>query len=125
MSIEPGLQQPPRIGLGFLFGRLERQIVIGPVGEAQAKRPQHPQIAGQPSDGPAPPARALRRRVRKRKATLVTIPRSHPSTALATMIHTSEACPEPTTQLSCTWRVLATTSAIRTTISAMRLNAEA
>jgi hypothetical protein len=54
---------------------------------------------------------------------LVTIPSSHPSTALETMIHTSEACPEPTTQLSSTCRVFATTSAISTTSSATRLNA--
>ncbi len=56
---------------------------------------------------------------------LVTIPSSQPSTALATMIQTSEACPEPTTQLSLTWRVLAATSAIKTTSKATRLNAKA
>ena len=74
-------------------------------------------VAVQPPDRFAPP---LRRRVRKRNATLVTIPSSQPSTALATMIHTSEACPEPTTQLSFTWRVLAIASAIRTTRTQQR-----
>ena len=62
-------------------------------------------VAVQPPDGFVPPVGVLRRRVRKRNATLVTIPSSQPSTALATMIQTSDACPDPTTQLSFTWRV--------------------
>jgi hypothetical protein len=41
------------------------------------------------------------------------------------MIQTSEAWIVPTTQLSFTWRVLATASAIKTTRSATRPNAQA
>jgi hypothetical protein len=46
-----------------------------------------------------------RRRVRRRKTTLVSIPSSQPRTAATRMIQTSEAWPLPTTQLSFTWRV--------------------
>lgn len=55
------------------------------------------------------------RRVRNRKTTLVTIPKSHPRIAVTRMIQTSDWCVEPNTQLTLTLRVLATTSAITTT----------
>ncbi len=60
------------------------------------------------------------RRVRRRKTSLVRIPSNQPSTAAARMIQTSDAWPVPTTQLSFTCRVFATTSAIRTTSRAMK-----
>jgi hypothetical protein len=45
---------------------------------------------------------------------------ARPRTATAKMIHTNEAWLSPTTQLSLTWRVFATASAITTTRSASR-----
>src|SRR5947209_18032756 len=65
-----------------------------------------------------------RRRVRNLKTTLVKIPSSQPRTAAARMIQTSDAWPVPTTQLSFTCRVFAATSAISTTSSATRPNAQ-
>jgi hypothetical protein len=63
-------------------------------------------------------------RVRSLKTTLVKIPSNQPRTAAARTIQTSDAWPVPTTQLSFTCRVFATTSAIRMTSSAIRPNAQ-
>ena len=57
--------------------------------------------------------------------TLVVIPSSQPSTVAARMMQTSEAWLVPMSQLSFTWRVLATASAITITRSAISANAEA
>src|SRR6478672_6462854 len=65
-----------------------------------------------------------RRRVRNLKTMLVTMPSSQPRTAAARMIQTSDAWPVPTTQLSFTCRVFATTSEIKRTSSATRPNAQ-
>ena len=64
------------------------------------------------------------RRVRRRKTIPVTIPSSQPSRAATRMIQTSDAWLEPTTQLSFTYRVFATASAMTMTSSAMLTNAQ-
>ena len=51
------------------------------------------------------------------------IPSSHPITAVARMIHTSEARVDPNAQLSFTVRVLTEISTIRTTINPTNANA--
>ena len=53
--------------------------------------------------------------MRLRKANPVAIPSNHPITAVARMIHTSEARVEPNAQLSLTVRVLTEIRTIRTT----------
>ncbi len=58
-----------------------------------------------------------RRRVRRPKTSAVVIPSSHPITAVARMIQTSEALVEPNAQLSFTVRVFTEISTIRTTSS--------
>lgn len=57
--------------------------------------------------------------------TLVVIPSSQPRTAATRTIQTSEAWLVPTIQLSFTWRVFATASAITITSSATSANAHA
>jgi hypothetical protein len=68
---------------------------------------------------PRQPAEFLRR-VRNWKIMLVTIPNSHPRIAVTRMIQTSDWRVEPSTQLTLTLPVLATTSAIRITSKATR-----
>ena len=63
-------------------------------------------------------------RVRNRKITLVTIPNSHPRVAVTRMTQTSDWRVDPSTQLTLTLRVLATTRAIRITSSATRAPAQ-
>lgn len=56
---------------------------------------------------------------------LVAMPSSQPSSAAARTIQTSDAWLEPATQLSFTWRVFATASAITITSSPMTMTAQA
>ena len=67
----------------------------------------------------------LLRRVRNWKIVLVTIPNSHPRMAVTRMIQTSDWRVEPSTQLTLTLLVLATTRAIRITSNATRALAHA
>lgn len=90
-----------------------------------AYRPTGPHRAGAWTGRPQAGGRVRGIRVRARKMMLVAMPSNQPRIADPMMIQTTEACAEPTTQLSSTCRVLATARATSTTAAPTRSNAHA